>query len=183
MMSGDDYARESLAEIVRHLHNYLVSNKSLVEHTRNSIRKSYADEPFIDEYRLKVKEIFVNSEVAAFNEELRNYCCHRNPIGIRTTQNLIGSEEINEVFILKEQLLKGSSTKSGSKKYIKKFDNEIPLLVPIEAYWGLLRDFNEWLISRLKEYHSSEIYESKWYVQAMALANEGKYDEILRTAR
>ena len=182
MMAGDDYTRNSLSEIVRHLHNYLVSNKSLVEHTRNSIRKWYSKESFIEEYQSKIKEVFTGSEVSAFIEELRNYCCHCNPIAIRTLQNLIGSKDINEVFIFKDQLIKGSSIKSGAKKYLKKFEEEIPLLVPIEEYWELSQKFNDWLISRLKDYHAKEIYESKWYVQAIGFANEGKYDEIMRSA-
>jgi hypothetical protein len=181
MFKDHAYSSSVHGHFVRHLHNYLVSSKSLVEHTRISMRSWYKDMPLLRIYEEEVKKIFVGDPLTAFIEELRNYCVHKSPIGILTQHELAGEGPYNSTFIHKKSLLDWGSLPKLAKEYLNKFDEDIPIMDPISEYTDKVVSFRKWLRKEFEKYHAQEIYEAKWYVQALRLAEEGNYDLLFRS--
>jgi len=63
-------------EVLRLLHNFLASAKSLVDQTRVVIRTWYKETEFIKEYKTQVTSRFVNNPMTGFIEDLRNFNLH-----------------------------------------------------------------------------------------------------------
>ena len=181
MFSDSDYASKAQGTFVRHLHNFLVSAKSLVEHTRVSMRKWYADTDFLSRYQNKVTEFFKDDPLVSFIEDLRNYCAHKSPVGIITHHRLASEASSNESFIHKESLMEWGKMSSGGKEYLRRYDSDIPILEPVTSYRNKVVDFRRWLRSELEAYHAQDIYEAKWYVQAISLAEKGDVEGVLKS--
>ena len=64
-------------ELNRHVHNFVSSSLTLVEHTRVFMRKHYADTVLLVTYEKQVIATFAQSPVAQFVQGLRNYMLHR----------------------------------------------------------------------------------------------------------
>jgi len=60
-------------EIVCLLHNYLASAKTLIDHTRILVEELYKNTDFWAEYEARKKETFIDSPLAQFVQNLRNY--------------------------------------------------------------------------------------------------------------
>jgi len=182
MFKDRDYSSLIQGQLVRHLHNFLVSSKSLVEHTRRSIRKWYEDTDFMEPYQQRIDSEFVGNPLSSFIEDLRHYCVHRSPIDIITYHNFGNDKITNTSYIKKDSLVQWKSISSGSKKYLTNYEKDIPVMEPITAYKDKVVEFRKWLKRELMTYHKKEIYESKWYVQAINYARKGDYAEIFKSA-
>ena len=64
-------------ELNRHIHNFVASAKSLVDHTRVFLNASYAKSAVFETIQLKIKSTFSESPVTAFVHDLRNYMVHK----------------------------------------------------------------------------------------------------------
>src|SRR5437868_7005962 len=64
-------------ELNRHVHNFVSSALTLVEHTRVFMRKHYAGTELFATYEKQVIATFAKSPVAQFVQGLRNYMLHR----------------------------------------------------------------------------------------------------------
>jgi hypothetical protein len=145
------------------------------------MRKWYRNEEMLDIYQQRVIGQFVDNPLVSFVEALRNYCVHQSPIGIVTHHKLQDSESPNETFIHKESLLEWSGFSKKAKEYALSYDQDIPLMRPILDYHDKVVVFGEWLLKELKAYHSKEIRERKWYLQAIRFAEEGNFEMIFRS--
>ncbi len=181
MFKDHDYSSSIHGHFVRHLHNYLVSSKSLVEHTRISMRSWYKGTSLLKVYEDEVKRIFLDDPLTSFIEALRNYCVHKSPIGVITQHDLTGSGPYNSTFIHKESLLDWGRLPNQAKKYLEGFDKDIPIIAPVSEYTDKVVSFRKWLRKEFEKYHAQEIYEAKWYIQALRLAEEENYDLLFRT--
>ena len=133
MFRDKDYSSLIQGQLVRHLHNFLVSSQSLVGHTRSSITKWYEKTDFFNSYQQKINTEFLNNPLSSFIKDLRYYCAHRSPVDIITYHNF-GDEITNVSYMKRNSLLEWKSISSASKKYLANYDDNIPVMEPITAY-------------------------------------------------
>ena len=178
--SNHDYSKHVHGNFVRKLHNFLVSSQSLVEHTRVPMRKWYKKTEFLVTYQDKIDEVFLNDPLTSFISDLRNYCTHKSPIGILTNHQVFPNRR-NTTYIHKDSLLSWKERNKKTIEYLKKYENDIPVMEPIEEYRNKVIEFRIWLRKEIERFHGKEIMETKWYFQAIKLVEEGKYEEMLRS--
>lgn len=70
-------------EVVRLLHNYVVSAKTLIAHTRNTMRDPSIRDDLHTVYQERVDATFAHCPLAVFMQNLRNYISHK---GLPSTQ-------------------------------------------------------------------------------------------------
>ena len=87
-------------EVIRLFHNYLASVKSLVDHTRIMVEEVHRNKEFLREYELKKQEIFVNSPLSHFVQQLRNYILHKGIPDIIVRKTFDESNEEANSFIM-----------------------------------------------------------------------------------
>src|SRR5437870_888912 len=63
-------------DIVRRIHNFVASVKSLVDHTRNTHRKLYKDTDLFPDYQERINTDFAHNPQSQFIQELREYAQH-----------------------------------------------------------------------------------------------------------
>jgi len=181
MFVNRDYSSKVQGTFVRHLHNFLVASKSLVEHTRGSIRGWYSETDLLRKYQDQVTKTFVGDPLVSFIENLRDYCVHKSPIGIITHHRIGKDEASNSTYIHKESILQWSGLSAGGKQFLLQFKSDIPIMEPITAYRDKVVGFRQWLRDELEKYHAKDIYEAKWYVQAISLAEKNDVEDLLRS--
>ena len=149
----DSRSREKLdiiiSEVIRLLHNYLTSAKTLIEHTRIVIREWYKETDFLQEYNDEVKARFSNNSLAAFIQELRNYSLHYTlPLANASfSVNMIEGGKggtIDFAFILnKSSLLHWSGWKKNKQamEYLNNSEDEISVNLISEEYFPKLKTF------------------------------------------
>jgi hypothetical protein len=181
MFADRDYASKVQGTFVRHLHNFLVASKSLVEHTRASIRGWYSGTELLRKYQDQVEKTFVNDPLVSFIEDLRDYCVHKSPIGIITHHRFGNDKVSNFTYIHKDSILAWDSLSAGGRQFLLGFVSDVPMMEPITTYRDKVVAFRKWLRREIENYHAADIYQAKWYVQAVDLAENGDYEGLIRS--
>jgi hypothetical protein len=159
----DSSARQNLDvvsnEVIRLLHNYLASAKSLVDVTRVLITDWYQGSDFIKEYKTQVDSRFVNNSLIGFIEELRNFSLHYSfPITIAKISTHLGENTLDFSFVLsKSSLISWSKWTSKGKPFLDSIRDEIEVGVLVDAYYREIFEFYSWMEKRLREIHSEEL--------------------------
>jgi hypothetical protein len=150
-------------ELIRMLHNFIASAKTLVDHTRAVIEDWYSDTKFLEEYESEVQQRFVGNPVTGFIEELRNYALHfRLPITNArytvATDPATQEQVATQAFVLdKSELMQWSKWTSKGTPYLVSADVEIVVAEIADHYYQEIRGFHDWMMKRLEEIHSDEI--------------------------
>src|ERR1035441_17498 len=63
-------------DVNRHLHNFLTSITTLVDHTRNLMREDFIKSEHREEYQNRVNGVFASDPLTQFLQDLRNYITH-----------------------------------------------------------------------------------------------------------
>lgn len=168
-----------LLHMVRYLHNYLASAKSLVEHTRILIKDWYRQTDFIEEYNSQIKERFEGNPLSGFIEDFRNYALHYSfpltSLHIDVTldpETGIAKEERVIFCIQKDALLEWSGWSKG-RDYLMKFDQDILMENLVDEYYNQVINFHGWMHKRLEEIHAKEL---KWLNDM-----QKRIDELIKT--
>jgi hypothetical protein len=147
-------------EIIRLFHNFLASVKSFVDHTRTIVDKVHGDNEFSKEYNSKKKEVFADSELSRFVQDLRNYMLHIEiPIvGARMTPKESMESEMTSSIILDLSTLKSwGGWKQKSKEYLHDAKSDINLHEIIVDYASIVIDFYNWFLRRQEELFKEEL--------------------------
>lgn len=143
-------------EIYRTFTNFESSAASLIDHSRNFVKKDIKD-TIKDKYENKKNEYFVKNKLASFVKDLRNYLIHREYPNIKiSTQFTDGN---NEFTIEKAELMKWSGWTSNSKSFFAEQSEEISVVLIVETYYKLVVEFYEWLFNELREEYKEEYAE------------------------
>jgi hypothetical protein len=154
-------------ELNRHLHNFTASAFTLVEHTRNFMRKHYVDaEPFAA-YEARITSDFAKSPVAQFVQGLRNYILHRgmpnSKMHMKFTSAFDGPPGSGEmetgVRIETASLLEWDGWKGPAKAYLAKAGEELDVHQFTQEYLDLATELHAWLDQTLKDYHEADLIE------------------------
>ena len=114
-------------EINRHIHNFVASAKTLVDHTRVFMEENYRESSILLIYSEKVKSVFADDPVSKFVHDLRNYMLHRGLPNSQMFLNFINDPEKGDstlttgVRIPTESLLEWSSWTAPARDYISSF--------------------------------------------------------------
>jgi hypothetical protein len=143
-------------EVIRLFHNYLASVKSLVDHTNVMIDELYGNNEFLSEYNSKKKEVFINSPLSRFTQDLRNYILHKGIPLMLARKSFDGSNETNSILIDLASLKAWNGWKKEAKAYLDSAKGDINLREIIVAYGSLVIDFYKWFLERQEEIHKEE---------------------------
>jgi hypothetical protein len=147
-------------EIIRLFHNYLASVKSLVEHTRIIVREIHGSNEFSRECELKIKEIFGNSTLSHFIQDLRNYILHKGIPRIfarMKPRESMKSEVTSSIMLELSSLRSWDGWKAKSKEYLNDAKDDLNLYEIIVAYGSLVIDFYNWFLKRQEELFKEEL--------------------------
>ncbi|EOP48554.1 hypothetical protein IKQ_05528 [Bacillus cereus VDM053] len=151
-----------LAEIIRLLHNYLASAMTLVDHTRKLFRDEYEKIEFEKEYNKKIDELFVQSPVSRFIQDLRNYSMHRMlPMAGASVAFSEETGMTQSIYLSKDKLIEWKGWKPNSRVYLDKQEDNIKLLQLVNEYTKNVTEFQTWFQEKQNEIHSEAMKELK----------------------
>ncbi|MCX6681043.1 MAG: hypothetical protein NTX42_11875 [Methanothrix sp.] len=148
-------------EVIRLFHNYLASVKSLIDHTRIMVNEVYGNNDFSKEYILKIKDVFANSSLARFVQDLRNYILHKGIPVMLAQMKSKESEETNSILLDLSSLRSWDGWKAKSKEYLNNAKDHINLYEIIVAYESLVINFFDWFQRRQNELYSEEFEQTQ----------------------
>jgi len=159
----------AINEILRLLHNFLASAKSLIDQTRVVIRNWYKDTEFLKEYKAQVHSRFVNNSLTGFIEDLRNFNLHYSlpitnaTLSVKITDPKTGQGEATFSFaLIKSELLIWKGWTEKGKTFLNTAIDKIDVELLVDDYYKQIFDFHSWLINRLQEIHKGDL---EWLAQ------------------
>jgi len=158
--AGDQAHRE----FKRHLHNFVASAMTLVDHTRVMMKERYGDESVHAEIISQISNTVAKSPTCKFVQDMRNYIVHRGLPNSQIYKSFVNTG--NDVFELKvgvqiptSDLLDYKSWTAPAKAYIEQAGDYIDIRDLVADYLAQIRKLNEWLKLRLEDYHAADLLE------------------------
>ena len=140
--------------VLRLLMNFVSSAMTLVDHTRNLLRK-YEGGAFWSEYELK-KSKMIAAPVTMYVKTLRNYMLHRgNPV-VATTFSLDAHERTLRVVVDSKDVLAWDKCPAGAKPYLAEHP-VVQVREAIEEYEELLDNLYRWVLDQYPALHGAEM--------------------------
>lgn len=164
-------------ELNRHIHNFVSSALTLVEHTRVFMRKHYEGTELHATYEQKVSATFSKSPVSQFVQGLRNYMLHRGLpnssmfLNFSTDPGATDGSGMMEtgVHYHTASLLDWKDWKPVARTYVEQAGEHLDVHEFAQEYLTLVNQFHEWLNTNLAKHHSSDMQElSQLQVQLQA---------------
>lgn len=167
MEKNHEAGRQAHRELSRHVHNFVSSALTLVEHTRVFMRTHYAGTDILAVYEKQVTETFAQSPVAQFVQGLRNYMLHKclpnSSMFMKFTTNPgatdgSGTAETG-VHYDTSSLLDWGEWKPLARDYLKQVGEHLDLYEFVQEYLTRLNQFHGWLDGVLAAHHQSDLQE------------------------
>lgn len=167
MEKNREAGHQAHRELNRHVHNFVSSALTLVEHTRVFMRKHYAGTDLMATYENQVTAIFAQSPVVQFVQGLRNYMLHRglpnSSMFMKFTSNAgatdgSGTAETG-VHYDTASLLDWDGWKPAARTYLEQVGKHLDLHESAQEYLTLVNQFHGWLDATLAAHHQSDIQE------------------------
>jgi hypothetical protein len=173
---GDREPEEFHEEIVRLMHNFLASVKTLVDHTRNLVRDLWGKDSDFEkgDYAEAKKRYLTSHGTIIFMQELRNYALHyqRIPVGTSTLQQPDGTLD-NVTFLDTAVLLEWHGWRKSIRESLIHRRIPIPVRVVVDEYMSRANDLYDWFhaatlnqhADSLREYHEGRRRYREWLKQ------------------
>ncbi len=147
-------------ELARHLHNYLASVKSLVDHTRVLKRKLNLSSEFELLYE-EQRKLFLGTDVIIFIQQLREFTQHYEllPSGIEVHVSDDGNSETIILTLTTSGLLEFSNWNAASKRIMEAHPKNINIFKLIEEYQSSVNEFYKWFYNEMEKLFKSELRE------------------------
>ncbi|TXT29376.1 MAG: hypothetical protein FD131_2537 [Rhodocyclaceae bacterium] len=167
MEKNGEAGRQAHRELNRHVHNFVSSALTLVEHTRVFMRKHYVGTDLMEAYEKQVAATFAQSSVAQFVQGLRNYMLHKglpkSSMFMKFTSNPdatdgSGTAETG-VHYDTASLLDWDGWKPVARTYLEQVGEHLDLHESAQEYLALVNQFHGWLDATLAAYHQSDLHE------------------------
>lgn len=167
MERNSEAGRQAHREINRHVHNFVSSALTLVEHTRVFMRKHYEGTEFFAAYERQVTATFAHSPVAQFVQGLRNYMLHRglpnSSMYMTFRSDPIASDSSGTmktgVHFETASLLDWTDWKPMARAYLETAGEQLELYEFSQEYLVLVLQFQGWLDTALTSHHLPDIQE------------------------
>lgn len=147
-------------DVVQHLHNYVASAQSLIDHSRRLYRNLYQSTNRFPEYQPKVNTEFAQDPLAQFVICLRQYCQHYKApsIQVRTTfPNGLDGRPLRRVRISRDNLLTFDGWNKGAKEYLKTVVDAVDVQELATLYHDKVIAFHQWVQEKQSEIHKEEL--------------------------
>lgn len=155
-LGRSEQLEEFVGEVMRFLHNYLASVKSLVDHSRRIVRGLCDQTAFWTEYQGRVEATFM-PPLPQFVQGLRNYALHRD---VPITGVSIRYEKGKLYGLLRldlRNLRQWDGWTTAAQSYLAEVGRELSIADPVEEYFIIAEEFHEWLIERLQQVFALEL--------------------------
>lgn len=167
MEKNREAGRQAHRELNRHVHNFVSSSLTLVEHTRVFMRKHYAGTDLLATYEKQVSTTFSQSPVAQFVQGLRNYMLHRGLPNSSMFMNVATSPDSNDGSGTMEtgvrydtaSLLDWKDWKPVARNYLEQAGEHLDIHEFSQEYLALVNQFHGWLDATLATHHRSDLQE------------------------
>lgn len=154
-------------ELNRHVHNFVSSSLTLVEHTRVFMRENYAGTELLATYEKQVIATFAQSPVAQFVQGLRNYMLHRGLPNSSMFMKFASSPGATDGSGVMEtgvhydiaSLLDWKDWKPVARAYLEQAGEHLDLHEFSQEYLTLVNQFHGWLDATLATHHHSDLQE------------------------
>ena len=149
-------------ETNRHFHNFLTSITTLVDHTRNLMKRDFVKKDHHQEYQIKVKAVFTADPLAQFLQDLRNYITHYAIPHIGLTKRFGSSEadaEPAELYIQLDHLQTRFNWSAPSRSFIEQNKPKIRMLKLVDDHEMKARSFTDELMATFRKYRGCELDE------------------------
>lgn len=145
-------------ELIRAVHNFVASAKSLVDHTRVFYNRNYKEDGSFPDYQSEVAKAFVDDELVSFVQDFRNYCLHYELPDLVTGIEMIkGKGTWQFIRLGPDGLTSGSFNWSkGARNFIEQFSEPFDLSLVFETYFQKVIKFYQWFYTRLGEIHKDD---------------------------
>lgn len=155
------------------LHNALASATTLIDHTRNHVRRCYERHSFYAVYKEKVRAVFAEQELPQFVQGLRNFTLHHSLPIASATLSLTPNDPARHRFQLaRDRLLEGFDGSRRARAFLERQDEKFAVFPQIRTYMEVVANFHVW----------REEEEQKLWHRAM-LAQHGPNSRVAREAR
>ena len=152
-------------EVGRLLHNFVAASKTLIDHTRNFVRKNYSGTPIADLYYQRVTSEFAELPVGHFVCDLRNYVVHRDlpasTIFFACQRNKDDPQEWEAprmgVRYDTGPLLDWDRWTAPAKRYIEDAGEHVTVHVFTQDYVQRVLRFHNWLSEELDRFHREDL--------------------------
>jgi len=153
--------REYHAELVRLLHNYLASIKTLVDHTRQVIREDYRGHAIAAEFKARLETDIANSALVGFVHDLRNFALHVGlpPTVLRLTISNSSATPESRLILRLSPLKRWNGWSKRGRAHLHSFAADPVVYDVLKEYDAVIRAFHEWLLHRLHVEHDVAIEE------------------------
>jgi hypothetical protein len=149
-------------ETNRHLHNFLASITTLVDHTRNLMGESFVKTEHRQEYQMKVEAMFTNDPLAQFLKNFRNYITHYAipHIGLQHQFSTTGTGiETIQLFIDLDKLEMDFDWSAPGRRFIEQNKPQIQMLKLVDGYEIKARSFTDELMATFRKHCGQELNE------------------------
>lgn len=145
-------------EFARHLHNYLSSVKSLVDHTRVLKKKLNLSTEFEHLYE-EQRKLFLGTDTVAFIQQLREFTQHYEllPSGIEVQISDDGNSEKIILTLSTPGLLEFSNWNAASKRIMQAHPKIINIFKLIEEYQTSVNEFYKWFYTEMEQVFKLEL--------------------------
>ncbi|MEB0149251.1 hypothetical protein [Pseudomonas sp. CCC2.2] len=166
LMSHDNQEAGDQAhrELSRHIHNFVASSKTLVDHTRVFITENYANTEIQEKTNKEIEGTFLNSPVSKFVHDLRNYMLHKGLpnshmflSGNNDPDNKRGMTFTTGIRFDTKSLLEYTRWTAPAKRYIEEAGEHIDIHQFTEQYLAIINKFHTWLDLLLSEHHKEDL--------------------------
>lgn len=147
--------RDLFRELVRLLHNYVASAGTLVDHTRNLVRR-YEETDTYAEYQLR-RGAMVSNEVVPFVSKLRNYVLHVGIPAIGVSHKFQDGAESSTTFIDRDQALEWRDWPQAARRYLESQDTQIALQAVVDEYTTVIEGLYRWLYDQFETLHGEDV--------------------------
>lgn len=167
LMSQDnkEAGQQAHRELSRHVHNFVASAKTLVDHTRVFVEEHYENTPVLSSFRDQITSTFTNDPVSKFVHDLRNYMLHK---GLPNSHMFMffeqhpkkperGAKLTTGIRLDTASLLEWSSWTAPAKRYIEQAGEHINIHQFSEEYLVRINRFHSWLEAMLHEHHAADL--------------------------
>jgi len=154
-----DSFNQFMEQVLRHLHNYTASAKTLVEHSR-PVFKDLLPSLLWERYAERVSTDFACNPLARFLQQLRDYTLHwRTPLVALNLTWQEGSGEQSMLTLDRDDLLKWDKWNPISRAFIQSKESAIGLHEVVRSYTNTVDVFMRWTAVLVEEGFDEEFSE------------------------
>ena len=160
-VNNADASSQAHRELKRHLHNFVASAMTLVDHTRVMLTGLYAGQPIHSKILERIKATVGSSTVCKFVQDMRNYMVHK---GLPNSEMYFECNNLDGELIFKtgvriksSSLLAWSGWTALSKVYLGQIGEYVEIQDFTKKYLDEVNAFSLWLEEVLEVHHSDDL--------------------------